>query len=42
MGVGVERDDSVVPVPAASLTTMTRSHSGVFLFLISDSRAWEV
>ena len=33
------RDDSVVP--AASLTTMTRSHSGVFPFLISDSRAWE-
>jgi len=37
------RDDlvPVAPVPAASLTTMTKSHSGVFPFLIPDLRAWE-
>ena len=42
---GSVRDDAVVPANAASLTrTVTRresSHSGVFPFLISDSRAWE-
>ena len=43
VGVGVERvrDDSVVAVASLMTTRQESSHSGVFPFLISDSRAWK-